>query len=228
MILRGGQGCGKNTFTDVLSELVSGYSLRNITSLTSVTGQFNSILSNRVFIVLNEHATFSSSIGHEVDKLKSLITDPTLEIRTKFSSSRVEKNLLNFILISNHLDPVHLDQDDRRYLFDARIIPMTEAKKEIIEVSLTDIDRFCIQYFKQLKVGWLCDEAQRYCPVSIKPANFRLQIRKNCEIIRQHIRNKNIRLYKIKEDKIAELEQYVEDDVNEEIINQVNEEQYNT
>lgn len=66
--------------------------------------------------MLNELTTFSSSIGHEVDKLKSLITDPTLEIRTKFSSSRVEKNLLNFILVSNHLDPVHLDQDDRRYL----------------------------------------------------------------------------------------------------------------
>ncbi|KAA6388956.1 MAG: hypothetical protein EZS28_015519 [Streblomastix strix] len=228
MILRGGQGCGKNTFTDVLSELVSGYSLRNITSLTSVTGQFNSILSNKVFIVLNEFTTFSSSIGHVVDKLKSLITDPTLEIRTKFSGSRVEKNLLNFILISNHLDPVHLNQDDRRYLvcqceskytkntsyfnnlfqhinqedfydnlityfhkldisqFDARIIPMTEAKKEIIDASITDIDRFCIQYFKQLKVRWLCDDAQRYCPDSIKSGSFRLQIHKNYETIRQH------------------------------------------
>ncbi|KAA6380598.1 MAG: hypothetical protein EZS28_023875 [Streblomastix strix] len=271
MILRGGQGCGKNTFTDVLSELVSVYSLRNITSLTSVTGQFNSILSNRVFIVLNELTTFSSSIGHEVDKLKSLITDPTLEIRIKFFSSRVEKNLLNFILVSNHLDPVHLDQDDRRYLvcqcdskytkntqyfnnlfqhinqegfydnlitcfhkldisqFDARIIPMTEAKKEIIEVSLTDIDRFCIKYFKQLKVGWLCELAQQqYCQDQIKPANFRLQIHKNCETIRQHVMRKNIRLYKIKEDKIAEVEQYVEDDDNQVIINEINEERYNT
>ncbi|KAA6393503.1 MAG: hypothetical protein EZS28_010967 [Streblomastix strix] len=194
----------------------------------SLTGQFNSILSNRAFIVLNELTTFSSSIGHEVDKLKSLITDPTLEIRTKFSSSRVEQNLLNFILVSNHLDPVHLDQDDRRYLFDARIIPMTEAKKEIIEISLMDIDRFCIQYFKQLKVGRLCDEAQRYCTDFFKPGNFRLQIHKNCETIRQHTMKKHLRLYKIKKDKIAELEQYVEDDVNDEIINQINDEQYNT
>ncbi|KAA6319454.1 MAG: hypothetical protein EZS28_054814 [Streblomastix strix] len=89
---------------------------------------------------------------------------------------------------------------------------MTEAKKEIIE----------------LKVGWLYDEAQRYCPDSIKPGNFRLQIHKNCETIRQHIAKKYLRLYKIKEDKIAELEQYVEEDDNQVIINQVNEEQYNT
>ncbi|KAA6402074.1 MAG: hypothetical protein EZS28_002393 [Streblomastix strix] len=112
--------------------------------------------------------------------------------------------------------------------FDSTIIPMTEAKKEIIELSLTEIDRFCIQYFNQLKVGWLCDEALRYCPDSIKPQNFRLQIHKNCETIRQHIRNKYLRLYKIKEDKIAELEQYVEDDDNHVIINEINDEQYNT
>ncbi|KAA6388724.1 MAG: hypothetical protein EZS28_015753 [Streblomastix strix] len=105
---------------------------------------------------------------------------------------------------------------------------MTEAKKEIIEVSLTDIDRFRIQYFKQLKVGWLCDEALRYCPDSIKPGNFRLQIHKNCETIKQHRMKKTFRLYKIKEDKIAELEQYVEDDDNQVIINEIIEEQYNT
>ncbi|KAA6400999.1 MAG: hypothetical protein EZS28_003466, partial [Streblomastix strix] len=97
--------------------------------------------------------------------------------------------------------------------FDARIIPMTEAKKEIIE----------------LKVGWLCELAQQqYCQDSIKPQNFKLGIHKNCETIRQHFRNKHLRLNKIKEDKIAELEQYVEDDVNEEIINQVNDVEYNT
>ncbi|KAA6402719.1 MAG: hypothetical protein EZS28_001760 [Streblomastix strix] len=89
---------------------------------------------------------------------------------------------------------------------------MTEAKKEIIE----------------LKVGWLCDEALRYYPDSIKPQNFRLQIHKNCETIRQHRMKKQLRLYKIKEDKIAELEQYVEDDDNELIINEINEEHQNT
>ncbi|KAA6392239.1 MAG: hypothetical protein EZS28_012231 [Streblomastix strix] len=62
---------------------------------------------NWVFVVLNELITFSSSIGHEVDKLKSLITDPTLEIRTKFSSSRILFNQIkmrddtNNVLISS-------------------------------------------------------------------------------------------------------------------------------
>ncbi|KAA6392724.1 MAG: hypothetical protein EZS28_011749 [Streblomastix strix] len=63
--------------------------------------------------------------------------------------------------------------------FNSIIIPMTEAKKEIIEISLTEIDRFCIKYFKQLNVGWICKIASQYCPESIKPGNFRLQIHKN-------------------------------------------------
>ncbi|KAA6383440.1 MAG: hypothetical protein EZS28_021033 [Streblomastix strix] len=84
---------------------------------------------------------------------------------------------------------------------------MNEPKKEIIEMSQTQIDRFCIKYFKQLKVGWICDIVLKFCPDSMKPGNFRLKIHKNCETIRQHIAKKYIRLHKIKEDKIAELEQ---------------------
>ncbi|KAA6401426.1 MAG: hypothetical protein EZS28_003045 [Streblomastix strix] len=135
-----------------------------------------------------------------------------------WKSKSYAQDILNMI-------PAHFNRKKSKTL---RIIPMTEAKKEIIEISLTDIDRFCIQYFKQLKVGWLCDEAQRYCPDPIKSGNFRLQIHKNCETIRQHRMMKQFRLYKIKEDIVAELEQYVEDDVNEEIINKINEEEYNT
>ncbi|KAA6384392.1 MAG: hypothetical protein EZS28_020080 [Streblomastix strix] len=99
--------------------------------------------------------------------------------------------------------------------FNSTIIPMTEAKNEIIEISLTEIDRFCIKYFKQLKVGWVCEIASQYCPESIKPSNFRLQIHKNCDTIRQMHMKLNIRLYKLKEDKVAELEQYVEDEPNQ-------------
>ncbi|KAA6397654.1 MAG: hypothetical protein EZS28_006824 [Streblomastix strix] len=84
---------------------------------------------------------------------------------------------------------------------------MTEAEKKIIEMSLTEIDRFCIKHFNQLKVGWICEIASQQCPESIKPGNFRLQIHKNCDTIRQTYTKQNIRLNKLKEDKVAELEQ---------------------
>jgi hypothetical protein len=52
---------------------------------------------------------FKESGSHDADKLKSLITDPTLSIRTKFLNTHTSRNLLNFILVSNHLDPIHLE-----------------------------------------------------------------------------------------------------------------------
>ncbi|KAA6376522.1 MAG: hypothetical protein EZS28_027951, partial [Streblomastix strix] len=107
ILLRGGQGCGKNSFTYLLSELLSGYSLANVDSLTDVT------------------------------------------------------------------DPIHLEQDDRRYLF---------------------------------KVGQIYDVSSQYGPDSIKQGNFGLQIHKNCETIRQMHMKQNIRFFKLKEDKIVELE----------------------
>ncbi|KAA6371295.1 MAG: hypothetical protein EZS28_033179 [Streblomastix strix] len=208
------------------------------------------MLENKVFLVLNELKTFSNAVDHEVDKLKSLITDPTLEIRTKFLNSHIAKNLLNFVLVSNHLDPVHLDQSDRRYLvcqcnskyrknfeyfnklfqhinqvgfyenlltffmnrdiskFDKRIIPLTEAKMEIIEISLADIDRFRITYFKQLKDGWLCEDAVLCSQQFMKPGIFRLQIQKNYETVIKSNHGKKLRYYVMKQDKLEELQKY--------------------
>ncbi|KAA6394935.1 MAG: hypothetical protein EZS28_009541, partial [Streblomastix strix] len=41
IIIRGIQGCGKNTFTNVLAELFDGYSQSNITNVRDLTGEFN-------------------------------------------------------------------------------------------------------------------------------------------------------------------------------------------
>jgi hypothetical protein len=62
-----------------------------------------------VLIILNELSMFKETGSHDADKLKSLITDPTLSIRTKFLNTHTSRNLLNFILVSNHLDPIHLE-----------------------------------------------------------------------------------------------------------------------
>jgi hypothetical protein len=52
---------------------------------------------------------FKEAGSHDADKLKSLITDKTIEIRTKFMNTHSARNILNFILVSNHLDPIHLE-----------------------------------------------------------------------------------------------------------------------
>ena len=42
LVIKGHQGIGKNTFTDVISEILAGYSANNVTEMNELTGNFNS------------------------------------------------------------------------------------------------------------------------------------------------------------------------------------------
>ena len=53
LILKGLQGVGKNRFTDILCELLAGYSERNINDIEELTGNFNSNVENKMLLILN-------------------------------------------------------------------------------------------------------------------------------------------------------------------------------
>ena len=42
LVIKGLQDFGKNTFTDVISEILAGYSANNVTEMNELTGNFNS------------------------------------------------------------------------------------------------------------------------------------------------------------------------------------------
>jgi hypothetical protein len=54
LILKGLERIGKNRFTDVICEMLSGYSESNVTDMSEMTGNFNSVVENKMLIVLNE------------------------------------------------------------------------------------------------------------------------------------------------------------------------------
>ena len=116
LVLKGTQGCGKNTFTDILCELMSGYSQGNVTDLDDLIGPYNKVLENCMFMVLNEMRSMRDSYVQNIDRLKSIITDPTYRISEKFEPRRTVENVCNFVFISNHAKPLIIPPNDRRYL----------------------------------------------------------------------------------------------------------------
>ena len=80
LILKGLQGIGKNRFTDVLCELMRGYSEKNVTDIAELTGNFNSIVENKMLIVLNELKNFGDDRMVNFNSLKSIITDDTIVV----------------------------------------------------------------------------------------------------------------------------------------------------
>ncbi|KAA6360749.1 MAG: hypothetical protein EZS28_043724 [Streblomastix strix] len=116
IVIRGVQGTGKNTFTDVLCDLMAGYSAKNITDIEEITGNFNSVIENKSLIILNELKNFTEQRALNSNALKSVITDDVQRINEKFVARRDSQNVANLIFISNNYCPVKIEATDRRYL----------------------------------------------------------------------------------------------------------------
>ena len=116
LILKGLQGIGKNVFTKVICELLSGYSASNVTDISELTGSFNSIVESKMLIVLNEMKNCGDERGANFDALKSIITDPVIRINEKFQPRRTAENVANFIFCTNNSFPVKIESGDRRYV----------------------------------------------------------------------------------------------------------------
>lgn len=113
LILRGGQGTGKNTFVDTLGALVSRH-FRQVNSTDQLTGRFNGHMKG----VLLLHANEASWGGNKSErgKLKAMVTDATLPIEMKGHDIIDVDNYLRLIVSSNEDWPVPIDMDDRRFL----------------------------------------------------------------------------------------------------------------
>ncbi|KAA6354317.1 MAG: hypothetical protein EZS28_050156, partial [Streblomastix strix] len=61
IILKGLQGIGKNVFTNILCELLTGYSSKNITDIDDFVGIFNTAIENKMLAIANEMKNFGQS-----------------------------------------------------------------------------------------------------------------------------------------------------------------------
>jgi hypothetical protein len=191
IILQGDEGIGKNVFTNCIAELLRGYFIPNLSDIGLLVWSFNEIIRGKVLVVVNEMENATKKMS---EKLRSLITEETVVIKQKYVKSQVDKNITNFIFVTNNTVPVRLGPTDRRYLtvhvspkrikdlayfadlqqrmtpdfyvtlhrffatydisrWDAREIPFTWAKAELIMENTTTIEQFCIENYEELKDG---------------------------------------------------------------------------
>lgn len=114
MMFKSDQGTGKNTVTNVLCELLSNYSVSNITRLDDIVSQYNMIIDGKKLIVCNELPSCTKNKS-QFDTLKSLWTESTHMIGEKYVARRKAFIPLNGIILTNNLDSLSLERTDRRY-----------------------------------------------------------------------------------------------------------------
>lgn len=108
------EGAGKNIVFDVIGRIYGPRCSRTITQ-TQLQSQFNDWLSGKLFCIADE---VISSADKRLLKnlLKTMVTGHTHQIQGKGLPWREEPNLTNFVFLSNELQPLLLDERDRRYM----------------------------------------------------------------------------------------------------------------
>jgi len=114
LMLSGGQGTGKSTFTDVVGCLVGE---NNYTTLSpdDIKDTFNNwLIGNRLAVV----EEIKENRNHDLyNKIKPFFTSSRINMNVKMESKRQMQNHLHFIFLSNASIPLPFADDDRRLFF---------------------------------------------------------------------------------------------------------------
>jgi len=114
IVLLGGQGSGKGTLFNLLQRIWSRTTL-HVADVEHVTGGFNGAM-ERNYIVNMDEALFSGD-RRSMDRLKSMITEPSITIEQKYQPRRTIKSIHRFFAATNRNHFGNIELDDRRFVF---------------------------------------------------------------------------------------------------------------
>jgi hypothetical protein len=108
------QGAGKGTLFRLLNKIWARTTLQ-VLDVEQVVGHFNAAL-ERHYVICMDEAIFKGD-NKNLERLKSLVTEPQCRIEQKYQPSRTIESFHRFFAASNSDHFAHLSKDDRRFLF---------------------------------------------------------------------------------------------------------------
>lgn len=112
LIVRGAKGAGKGTLGNALCKMIGRHAL-HVSSGAHLTGRFNAHLQDLIFLFADEALLPYDKQAEST--LKSLITEPTVNIEKKGVDLVQGKNFLHIYMASNEKWVVPASMDERRY-----------------------------------------------------------------------------------------------------------------
>ncbi len=113
VVMHGDEGAGKNFLFDMVASIYGKYG--KLVGQDELEDKFNDWRSCCLFVVGDEVSS-RQELVHNKNRLKALITAPTVQINPKNLPRREEANHMNVGFLSNEITPLALDNSDRRYL----------------------------------------------------------------------------------------------------------------
>jgi hypothetical protein len=114
LIFKSIQGAGKDTILNWFGNNILGNEYYiNTESADLIFGRFNSNISNKILVVLNEASGKDTYTINE--KIKNAITRDINEIECKGKETYKNTNNIGYIFLTNNDNPVKVPHDDRRF-----------------------------------------------------------------------------------------------------------------
>ncbi|MCX7208174.1 MAG: DUF5906 domain-containing protein [Proteobacteria bacterium] len=108
------QGTGKSLFFEgVIKAIYSEYA--TTIGQHQLDSQFTAWQSRRLFVLAEEVVGRAEKYSH-IGTIKHLVTGRTVRINEKNMPEREEANYSNIVFLSNEVQPLHLELDDRRFM----------------------------------------------------------------------------------------------------------------
>lgn len=108
-------GCGRNWLASVLARVWRGYVAPNVDLHALLDSAYNGVLSGRVLAMVDEiQAGGSDNYGH-TNRLRSLLNQEVRNMNPKFGREYREHNACRWLVFSNHLNALPIDNTDRRW-----------------------------------------------------------------------------------------------------------------
>lgn len=110
-------GAGKGTFTNFLINYVFGQHVsKTVCGIQPLVQKHNKVLMNKIFISVDEIPSYNQGSFHGTfDKMKHLITEPTVSIEPKNKEVIDIENNANFFMTTNNKYSIKVEKGDRRY-----------------------------------------------------------------------------------------------------------------
>ena len=139
------QGAGKSLFFDRIMRQIYGSYLLTL-GQGQLESQYNDWVEGKLFTVFEEIFQGKDRYSH-MGMIKQLITGDTVYINKKFVSGWTQDNFVNTVFLSNDLQPLSLEENDRRHvvLYPKTIIP--EDLRQMVSNAACGKDPMMIRAF---------------------------------------------------------------------------------
>lgn len=133
-LIQSAQGVGKTLLAEIIGAAIGNRNVSTVEQSALSSGQWNDWAENAQLVVFEEIKVPGKIRLEVMNRLKTIITNNSIQIVAKFRDSKVERNVANVICFTNFKDAIHLEETDRRYMV---IWSPIQTKNQVLQLNAT-------------------------------------------------------------------------------------------